>query len=1046
MSMRTTVLATVSTALVSSLLSLSLAAAEDDYVWVEGEDANSSQVSPHPWYSEQVNKSQLSGGGWISQFTDKGDGTASYQVTVPKDGDWTLWVRANPIEAKLAFRVAEGEWQEIDMGKATDQVNIASDNKPDMRFVAWAKAAKLPLKAGKTTVEFKFHSDNNHHGGLDCFLLTTKPFMPNGLAKPGPKKADSGFDAGSYVWIEGEDAAESNLKPHNWYSEAVKKDQLSGGAMISTFDGPDVPLATYAVTIPKDGDYALWVRANPVQTKLSWRIADGVWQDVDLGKNVDQVNIANDGKPDLRFMAWTNAGKTQLKAGTFNVSFKFDSAGNHHGSLDCFVFAAKPFAPNGKTKPGAKLGEADPGWWAFEPGQDEFGADALLSLRSLNEKRAGQSGPLKAKGDDITLGDGTPVRFWAVNAGAPEQDDQADYLAARLAKCGVNLTRIHGGVFDRSGSDPTAIDKHHLDRIHYAVKAYADQGIYVHLSTYFPLWLQLKASDGIEGAALGKNPFCLVLFEPKFQAMYRAWLTTVLTTPNPYTGKSLAQDPAVGFVEIQNEDSFFFWTFSAENLGAGPWKRLEGLFGQWLAKTYGSTDKAITAWGGGSVHLGGAYEMTGAGYSQAGASDKLRIRDQIHFLAELQHDFYASTTAFIKNDLKFQGLVTGSNWITADDKFLGGVERWTYTATDVIDRHGYFGGKHEGDSAGWSVRAGHTYEDKAAVLDPADTPLGYLQLAGRPHIHTETAWNKPNRFTADGDLLLASYAGLQGIDGFFLFATQTGNWANDGGGNWPMMMPGVLGQFPGAALQFRRGDLTQAPAIIRQVTSVAEQFALKSGGIVEGKNADFRAVESPKAVDAGLTSAFDPLSYYVGRVERVIAGVPGAPTDAKPLAQDLSTFINRSTKTVTSVTGQLKWNWGDGVVTVNSPKSQAVLGFLSKAGAVKLGDVTISSQNEYGTIQVISLDGLPLATSKKILIQSFSEEKMAGFKADNGVIEDVGHAPINVRDIAATVTFANAAGLKATALDEQGYPRAAVPVAAGAITLPKAGMYLIVTR
>ena len=1038
----------------SSLLVLATVApgygAEDDYIWVEGEDASSSQVSPHPWYSEQVNKGMLSGSGWISQFTDKDDGTASYQVKVPKDGDWTLWVRANPIQAKLAYRIAggteKGEWQEIDLGKATDQLNIASDNKPDMRFVAWANAGKIPLKAGISTVEFKFHSDNNHHGGLDCFLLTTKTFLPNGIARPGPKKADAGFDPTSYVWVEGEEATEANLKPHIWYSEAVKKDQLSSGGMISTFDGPSDPQATYAVTIPKDGEYTLWLRANPIQTTLAWRIGDGAWQQVNTGRGLDQVNIANDSKPDLRFLAWLNGGKAMLKAGTVNLSIKFDSTSNHHGALDCFVLAAKPFAPNGKTKPGAKLGGAEPGWWAFEPNQDELGAEALLNLRGLNEKRAGQSGPLKAQGDDITLGDGTPARFWAVNAGAPDDDGQADYLAARLAKCGVNLTRIHGGVFDRSGSDPTAIDKHHLERIHYAVKAYADQGIYVHLSTYFPLWLQLKASDGIEGAALGKHPFGLVMFEPKFQAIYRSWLTQVLTTPNPYTGKTLAEDPAVGFVEIQNEDSFFFWTFSPDNLGSGPWKRLEGLFSQWLVKTYGSADKAVAAWGGSTVRLGGAFEMTGGGYAQASAADKKRIRDQIQFLAELQHDFYATTTAFIKNELKFKGLVTGSNWTTADNKFLGGIERWTYTATDVIDRHGYFGGKHEGEAASWSVRPGHTYTDKAAVLDPADTPLGYLQLAGRPQIHTEIAWNKPNRFNADGNLLLASYACLQGVDGFFLFATHSGNWANDGGGNWPMMMPGVLGQFPGAALQFRRGDLTPAPVVIRQVTSVADQFALKSGGIVEGSNADFRAVEAPKAVDAGQTNAFDPLSYYVGRVERVITGVTGAPADAKPVAQDLSKHIDRNGKTVTSITGQLRWNWGEGVVTVNSPKSQAVTGFLSKAGSVKLGDVTISSQNDYGTIQVISLDGQPLATAKKILIQSFSEEKMSGFKAVNGVIQDIGHAPINVREVEATVTFANAAGLKAMALDEHGYQRAAVPVAGGAITLPKAGLYLIVTR
>ncbi len=40
---------------------------------------------------------------------------------------------------------------------------------------------------------------------------------------------------------------------------------------------------------------------------------------------------------------------------------------------------------------------------------------------------------------------------------------------------------------------------------------------------------------------------------------------------------------------------------------------------------------------------------------------------------------------------------------------------------------------------------------------------------------------------------------------------------------------------------------------------------------------------------------------------------------------------------------------------------------------------------EYGTVHVISLDDQPLATSRKILIQAFSEEKMYGFRAENGI-------------------------------------------------------------
>jgi len=180
----------------------------------------------------------------------------------------------------------------------------------------------------------------------------------------------------------------------------------------------------------------------------------------------------------------------------------------------------------------------------------------------------------------------------------------------------------------------------------------------------------------------------------------------------------------------------------------------------------------------------------------------------------------------------------------------------------------------------------------------------------------------------------------------------------------------------------------------------------------------------------------------------ILSGVPVFQgRNAKPVSKDLRKLIDRSVKRITSVTGELTWDYGGGLLTVNTPKSQAVTGFLSKAGVVTLGDLRIDSSMEYGTVHVISLDDRPLATSSRILIQAFSEEKLYGFRAENGVIKDVGRVPINVRDIQASVTFTNAAGLNATVLDANGYATGnASPVANGTLSLQRDAMYTIVTR
>src|SRR3954471_18921860 len=96
--------------------------------------------------------------------------------------------------------------------------------------------------------------------------------------------------------------------------------------------------------------------------------------------------------------------------------------------------------------------ESDPGWFAFLPGADPF-AESAIDLRELNETFAGEHGFVSTKGDEFVFSaNQQPVRFWAVNG--PPHEASADALkttARRLAKYGVNLCRLHGGVFNDAG-------------------------------------------------------------------------------------------------------------------------------------------------------------------------------------------------------------------------------------------------------------------------------------------------------------------------------------------------------------------------------------------------------------------------------------------------------------------------------------------------------------------------------------------------------------------------------------------------------------------
>jgi hypothetical protein len=110
---------------------------------------------------------------------------------------------------------------------------------------------------------------------------------------------------------------------------------------------------------------------------------------------------------------------------------------------------------------------------------------------------------------------------------------------------------------------------------------------------------------------------------------------------------------------------------------------------------------------------------------------------------------------------------------------------------------------------------------------------------------------------------------------------------------------------------------------------------------------------------------------------------------------------------------------------MNTPRSQGAVGFLQKAGKIELDDVTIESANEFGSVLVTALDDQPLASSKKILIQTITEEKAFGFQAPNGRITNLGAGPLNVRkiDVKVALKLSGDPKPKVTALDENGYGR-----------------------
>ncbi len=875
------------------------------------------------------------------------------------------------------------------------------------------------------------------------------------LLGAGPISAQSSPD---WVWWEAETPKATNFPDKHPYGPNDEKaaGALSGGKWIGASD-PGKPLfLEYDVAVPKDGEYQFYARKFWLHGPFQWRFDAQPW--LECGRKIALL----DDVPLAKFIGanWVRLGTATLKAGTHPLRIELlETKGA--AAFDCFLLTLAPFTPRGKMKPGEKYNVAPEGWFPFEPDADPFAA-AALDLRSLNEAFAGEGGYIQAKDDAfIHEKSGVSVRFWAINTGHDILNQDRGSIARyarRLAKVGVNMVRLHGHVW--RDDDITKVDEDKLSKIHYFVAALKKEGIYTKLSSYFPLWLQPKGVAGLEGYNGDKKTFAAPFFNTTLQEIQKGWWKGVLGPKNPHTGLSLAEDPALAFMEIQNEDGIFFWTFSPyNNVPAPQMEILEKRYGEWLKTKYSTIDAAFARWGKGKVK-GDDVAAGRAGFMplwEVANKRDARAQDTAEFLATLQRTYYDGMAAYLKKGLGFKGCVTGSNWHTADARTLGPLDKWSNAGCDFMDRHGYFGGTHEGERAGYSISTGDKYNDASALLfeggrkgEPNfNLPLMDLSYNGKPSTISEICWTPPNRYRADMPVLCAAWGALQGTDGFFFFATSELGWAQRLT-KFPVALPTSMGQFPAAALLYRKGLVKTADPVVHAEVKLADLFALKGIPVSAPQNLDeFRKKDIPagKTLETTDVGTIDPLAFLAGRVEVNVTEKGGVSKVVQ-----LSSLINREKKTVKSATGELTWDYGRGLATIAAPAAQGATGFLAKAGTIVLGEMTIDTPLEYGSVLLVAMDGQTIRTSRKLLLQVMSEDNNYGWSAPGEglrTIADAGGPPLVVRKFSGRVSLTrpDAGTLRVKALDANGYEDKACRCADGKdIALLPTTLYYVIEK
>ncbi len=872
-----------------------------------------------------------------------------------------------------------------------------------------------------------------------------------------------------WVWWEAENYSDSNW-PKGAGTFPPKTDEqkarVSGGVWLTSYRAADAYFLEYEINLDEHGTYTLWSRnfANPkggTRTPYRWRFDDGQWVDQPKGSG----GAVNAVKPIPKTtLSWIRLRDVELKAGKHRFRLEVTDPAEAAG-FDCFVLSKIAFVPNGILKPGQKLGLAEPGKWAFEPDVDTYDDSALVDLRWMNEEVAGQNGYVRRspRGDGFVLGDGTPVKFWSMEYHPGPGLEDAREQARFLAKRGVNAVRFFK-TMEVSDPDGTGheINEELRDALWRTVAAMREEGIYTMIT---PFWLYNTTivypdwgweNWQMENRGKFKRPNGSIFIDSDYQKAYKAWLRQIMTPPNPYTGIPLAEDPSIYCLQIQNEHGILWsWLWGSPD---GVVEQFGRDFGTWAKAKYGSLDKALEAWGGEKVTetnlskgvVGDDFENGIAGLpphygklkeyfaTQASPGLNARYSDFLEFFAEYMRDFHTDMADFYRDELGYKGLVSANNW-KGQGPNLTDLEHYTYTVNDVMDYHNYFGypvqNLKEPRASGYQVNDGDRYVDKSGLFEPIGFCTSNKMLAGYPTMVSEGSWIAPMSYRSEAPLMIATYGSLIGLDMFdhFAWGGPTLNWD-------PKLIkfglgtPCYIGQFPANALIYRLGYVAEAPEpAILETRSYQEMYDRKSPIITQSSIRDpNRADEEAEQTDTGEMVSQN--AYLVGPVQLQFAKEPAAPT-----LVDIDKYVDEDAKTISTMTGEAVIDYGQALFRLNTPKAQAVSGYLDKVDAFELDDVTIRSKDHYATVVVASMDQKPLSTAGNILVQVGTRCRPYNWKDKDGVmveprkkkrgeaqvgkeIVSQGQMPWNVVEANLGIEIRNASLTKAIACDPNGYP------------------------
>jgi hypothetical protein len=261
-------------------------------------------------------------------------------------------------------------------------------------------------------------------------------------------------------------------------------------------------------------------------------------------------------------------------------------------------------------------------------------SNSAISLGGLNAAPAGTQGFVGVDANGHLATTAGRMRFWGVNtcfgADFPQNAD-ADAVAARMAKFGINIVRFHhmdmyaaqNGIWSGTSPDRT-LSPAQLDKLDYFINALKRHGIYADLnlcvSRPFNRGSDLPAA--IDSVSDWKIRAALGFFDSQILSLQKQYAQALLTHVNPYTGNAYINEPAVAFIEINNENGLLQQYLSGQiDAIPGYYKNeLTTQWNAWLLARYTTNAALVSAWNILSAPTGSEMITNGNSSNAAAAS------------------------------------------------------------------------------------------------------------------------------------------------------------------------------------------------------------------------------------------------------------------------------------------------------------------------------------------------------------------------------------------------------------------------------------------